>query len=76
MRGRGRRRRWRVHFNDLDYLHHFHDIDNVNLEALDQMSDAAVHAVLVFAMTNSAIEGTARGSGQYDAEFTAAHARK
>jgi len=52
------------------------DIDNINLEALDQMSDAAVHAVLVFAMTKSAIEGTARGKGHYDAEFTAGHARK
>ncbi len=34
------------------------DIDNISVEALDEMSDAATHAVLVFAMTRSAIEGT------------------
>jgi hypothetical protein len=54
------------------------DLDNKNIsvEALDQMSDATAHAVLVFAMTKSAIEGTGRGRGHYDPEFEAAHARK
>ena len=38
--------------------------DNISLEALDQMSDAAAHAVLTFAMTTSAPGGTAQASGR------------
>jgi Zn-dependent M28 family amino/carboxypeptidase len=52
------------------------DIDNINVEALDHMSDAAAHAILTFAMTKSAVQGTARGKGHYEAEFQAAHLRK
>ena len=52
------------------------DIDNVNVEALDQMSDAAVHAVVTFAMTKSAVEGTGRGKGRYDPAFKAGKASK
>ena len=37
--------------------------DNNSDEALDQMSDAAAHAVLTFAMTTSAVPGTGRGRG-------------
>ncbi|HZD18555.1 MAG TPA: M20/M25/M40 family metallo-hydrolase [Actinomycetota bacterium] len=37
--------------------------DNNSDEALDQMSDAAAHAVLTFAMTSSAVPGTGRGRG-------------
>ena len=35
--------------------------------ALDQLSNAAAHAVLTFAMTTSAVNGTdkGKGSGQY-----------
>jgi Zn-dependent M28 family amino/carboxypeptidase len=46
-------------------------IDNVNMVALDEMSDALAHALLTFAMTTSAIEGTGKGkaSGQYDPSF-------
>ena len=40
------------------------DIDNLSPVALDQMSDAAAHATLVFAQTTSAIEGSAKGKGQ------------
>jgi len=36
-------------------------IENVNLEVLDQMADAAAHAVMTFAMTTSAVGGTAQG---------------
>jgi len=36
---------------------------NISLEALDQMSDAAAHAVLTFAMTTSAVSGTGKGKG-------------
>jgi Zn-dependent M28 family amino/carboxypeptidase len=45
--------------------------DNVNLEALDEMSDAVAHAVLTFAMTTSAVQGTDKGSGTpgYDPAF-------
>ncbi len=52
------------------------DIDNINVEALDQMSDAAVHAVLTFAMTSSAVEGTGRGKGRYDPAFKAGKSSK
>jgi len=37
--------------------------DNISLEALDQMSDAAAHAVMTFAMTTSAVNGTDKGNG-------------
>ena len=37
--------------------------DNISLEALDQMSDAAAHAVLTFAMTTSSVNGTDKGKG-------------
>lgn len=37
--------------------------DNISLTALDQMSDAAAHAVLTFAMTTSAVNGTDKGKG-------------
>ena len=48
--------------------------------ALDQMSDAAAHAVLTFAMTTSAVNGTDKGKGKgtwRDAmEFQGNYARK
>jgi len=37
--------------------------DNIDLDALDQMSDAVAHAVLTFAMTTSAVNGTDKGKG-------------
>jgi Zn-dependent M28 family amino/carboxypeptidase len=37
---------------------------NISLEALDQMSDAAAHSVLTFAMTTSAPGGTAQASSK------------
>jgi Zn-dependent M28 family amino/carboxypeptidase len=36
--------------------------DNISLDALDQMSDAAAHAVLTFAMTTSSVNGTDKGN--------------
>ncbi len=36
-------------------------IANINLTALDQLSDAAAHAVYAFAMTTAAVNGTAKG---------------
>ena len=36
---------------------------NVNTKALDEMSDAAAHGVMTFAMTSSAVGGTAKGGG-------------
>ncbi|MDH3231290.1 MAG: M20/M25/M40 family metallo-hydrolase [Alphaproteobacteria bacterium] len=57
--------------------------DNISLEALDQMSDAAAHAVLTFAMTTSAPGGTAQASSEAeevasidDFEFLGSHAQK
>jgi len=37
---------------------------NLNTTALDQMSDAAAHATLVFAMTKSSVNGTDKASNQ------------
>ena len=46
---------------------------NVDLVALDEMSDAIAHAVLTFAMTSSAVQGTDKASGNatkpYDPTF-------
>ena len=39
------------------------DIDNLSNTALDQMSDAIAHSTLTFAMTTSAVNGTAKGGG-------------
>ena len=47
-------------------------IKNVNLVALDEMSDALAHALLTFAMSTSAVQGTAKGKAtgqQYDPSF-------
>jgi Zn-dependent M28 family amino/carboxypeptidase len=38
------------------------DLTNINNNGLDQHSDAAVHAILTFAETSSAVSGTGRGS--------------
>ena len=52
--------------------------DNISLEALDQMSDAVAHSVLTFAMTESAVNGTAKGKGKgtVDMEFKGSAAQK
>jgi Zn-dependent M28 family amino/carboxypeptidase len=44
---------------------------NVNLVALDEMTDAVAHAVLTFAMTTSAVQGTDKDSKKtaYDPTF-------
>ena len=39
------------------------------LQALDEMSDAAAHAVLTFALTTSAVNGTDKGTGGGSADF-------
>ncbi len=52
-------------------------IDNVNLEVLEQMADAAAHATQTFAMTTSAVPGTAKGNanGKFkDLDFRGPHA--
>ena len=38
------------------------DLDNVNNQGLSEHSDAAVHAILTFAQTTSAVNGTEKGS--------------
>ena len=38
--------------------------DNVDLVALDEMTDAIAHAILTFAMTTSAVQGTDKGSAK------------
>ncbi len=53
------------------------DIDNLSLQALDEMSDAIAHATIVFAQTRSAIEGTdKRKSPKSKAEFKGSHLRR
>ena len=37
-------------------------ITNVNTTALEEMSDAAAHAILTYAMSTSSVNGTAKGS--------------
>jgi Zn-dependent M28 family amino/carboxypeptidase len=39
------------------------DLSNINMEALEDMADAAAHAVQTFAMTTSAVNGTDKGKG-------------
>jgi len=39
------------------------------LQALDEMSDAAAHAVLTFAMTTSSVNGTDKGNGSGSPDF-------
>jgi Zn-dependent M28 family amino/carboxypeptidase len=43
------------------------DIDNLSMEALDQMSDAIAHTTLTFAETTSAVNGTAKGGSSSNA---------
>lgn len=43
--------------------------DNNNNTALDQMADATAHAVLTFAMTTSAVNGTDKGKGGGASKF-------
>jgi Zn-dependent M28 family amino/carboxypeptidase len=52
--------------------------DNVSTVALDEMTDAVAHAILTFAMTSSAVEGTGKGnkSKNYDPTFRGSHAIK
>lgn len=54
------------------------DITNVNAQALDEMSDAAAHATLTFAMTSSAVEGTdkATSSGTSTAPYRGSHLQR
>ena len=54
--------------------------ENISEEALDQMSDAAAHSVLTFAMTTSSVNGTDKGSDQAvksgDLTFLGSHAQR
>ena len=53
---------------------------NVNTLALDEMSDAAAHATLTFAMTSSDVSGSAQGGGSNKSgagmEFKGSHLKK
>ena len=53
-------------------------VGNINMEAQEEMSDGAAHALYTFAQTTSAVSGTDRGqtSGVTDLEFKGSHARK
>jgi Zn-dependent M28 family amino/carboxypeptidase len=43
--------------------------ENVDLTALDEMTDAIAHGILTFAMTSSAVQGTGKGGGNADSEM-------
>ena len=51
---------------------------NVDLTALDEMTDAVAHGILTFAMTSSAVQGTAKGGGKvtYDPELQGTYATR
>jgi Zn-dependent M28 family amino/carboxypeptidase len=51
-------------------------IDNLSEAALNEMSDAAAHATLVFAMTKSAVEGTDKGKALGHGKFKGSSLRK
>jgi Zn-dependent M28 family amino/carboxypeptidase len=53
-------------------------IDNISAQALDEMSDAAAHATLTFAMTTSAVQGTDKGkaTGQTEQLYRGSHLRR
>lgn len=54
-------------------------IDNVSERALDEMSDAIAHATLTYAMTTSAVSGTAKASAKaagYNPVFKGHHLAK
>jgi hypothetical protein len=49
-------------------------LTNINEKGLSEHSDAAVHAILTFAQTDSAVSGTGRGGGSKKAkEFKGHH---
>jgi Zn-dependent M28 family amino/carboxypeptidase len=56
------------------------NIDNVDEEALDLMSDAAAHATMTFAMTTSSVNGSDKGKGlgkwRDGMEYQGSHAKK
>jgi Zn-dependent M28 family amino/carboxypeptidase len=53
------------------------DIDNMSLQALDEMSDAIAHATIAFAQTRSAVEGTDKGKAAgHKSEFQGSHLRR
>jgi Zn-dependent M28 family amino/carboxypeptidase len=54
------------------------DITNINITALDEMSDAVAHAVLSLAMSTSAINGASKGNGAgtSDFEYKGSHAQR
>ncbi|MDR6906921.1 Zn-dependent M28 family amino/carboxypeptidase [Agromyces sp. 3263] len=54
-------------------------ISNVNTLALEQMADAAAHAILTYAMSTSAVNGTAKASpvaGQHVGDRLGSHFRR
>jgi len=49
------------------------NLTNINNQGLSEHSDAAVHAILTFAMTQSAVNGTGNGSSKKAKEFKGHH---
>ena len=49
------------------------DLTNINDKGLSEHSDAAVHAILTFAQTQSSVNGTGTGSSKKAKEFKGHH---
>ena len=49
------------------------DLSNINETGLSEHSDAAVHAILTFAQTTSAVNGTGKGASKEPKEFKGHH---
>jgi Zn-dependent M28 family amino/carboxypeptidase len=49
------------------------DLTNINNQGLSEHSDAAVHAILTFAETQSAVNGTGKGASKKAKEFKGHH---
>jgi hypothetical protein len=49
------------------------DLTNINNQGLSEHSDAVVHAILTFAETQSAVNGTGKGASKKAKEFKGHH---
>jgi hypothetical protein len=48
-------------------------LGNINDQGLSEHSDAAVHAILTFAQTESSVKGTGQGGSKKPKEFKGHH---
>jgi Zn-dependent M28 family amino/carboxypeptidase len=58
---------------DVCYHQLCNDLDNINDTGLSEHSDAAVHAILTFAQTESSVKETGKGASTKPKEFKGHH---